>query len=124
MKAVCRLISVLSILLMSVVCRAEIAGSNTDYCFSLAQNEIANFSCPKAERGTSGYEALRARLWGEVVRQVWRSSRKRHERSQLQMVEESEGVKKEGGWKRFIRDGEYDLSVSSDSLLMSMRVRF
>lgn len=124
MKLVRYFIPVLCVLLGSGVCRAQVAGNNHGFCFSGIQDVASSLSCAEAVQGTTAYEELRSRLWGEVVRQVWKSSRKRHERSQLQSVEGSEKGQNEDAWKRMLREADYDLNVSSHRLVMSMRVRF
>jgi hypothetical protein len=124
MKLVRYLIPVLCILLGSGVCRAQVAGDSKGFCFSGVQDAASNLSCAEAVQGASAYEELRSRLWGEVVRQVWKNSRKRHQRSQLDSAEESEENQKEDAWKRMLREADYDLSVSSHRLVMSMSVRF
>jgi len=124
MKLVRYLIPVLCVLLGSGVCRAQVAGNNNGFCFSGVQDVASNLSCAETEQGASAYEELRSRLWGEVVRQVWKSSRKRHERSQLQTAEETDKNQKEDAWKRMLREADYGLRVSSRRLVMSMSVRF
>jgi len=124
MKLVCYFIPVLCVLLGSGVCRAQVAGNNNGFCFSGVQDVASNLSCAEVVQGGSAYEELRSRLWGEVVRQVWRNSRKRHERSQLQSVENSEKGQKDDAWRRMLREADYDLNVSSRRLVMSMKVRF
>ena len=124
MKLVRYLIPVLCVLLGSGVCRAQVVENNNGFCFSGVQNIASNLSCAEAVQGSSAYEELRSRLWGEVVRHVWKNSRKRHERNQLQSVEDSEKGQKEDAWKRMLRESDYDLSVSSRRLVMSMKMRF
>ena len=124
MKSVCALISVLCILLNSGVCRAQVNGNNRSFCLAAAPGAFINRDCSGSAEGSSAYEELKSRFWGGLVQQVWKNSRKRHEKSSLQDNEESRGSQKEDAWKKMVRDADYDLRVSSNHFVMSMKVRF
>ena len=124
MKSVCYLISVLCILLNSGVCRAQVNGSNSSFCLAAAPVAFINLDCSGLVEGSSVYEELKSRFLGGLVQQVWKNSRKRHEKSSLQENEESTDNQKEDAWKKMVRDADYDLRVSSNHFVMSMKVRF
>lgn len=118
------LIPVLCLLLGSGVCRAQVSGNNSGFCLSGVKTMISNLACAEVVHDTSAYEALRSRLWGELVRQVWRNSRKRHEKSSSYDAKESKGVQGEDTWKRMLREADYDLSISTHRFVMSVRMQF
>ena len=124
MRVVRNLIPVLFFLLGCAIGRAQVAESNTNFCFSPVQSVTSNLTCADQAEGSSSYEELRGLLWGEVVQQVWKYSKRRHKRNQLQSEEESDSSKKEDRWKQLLRDASYDLSISSHRFVMSMKMHF
>ncbi|MBV1871164.1 MAG: hypothetical protein KUG83_01330 [Gammaproteobacteria bacterium] len=124
MKTICYFVSMLCILLGSGVCRAQVVGSSNSFCLVAAQGAFSNVECNNLVNGDSAYEEFRSRLWGELIQHVWKSSRKRHSRARLEADESEEETQKADAWEKMLRSADYDLRVSSNRFIMSIKVHF
>lgn len=125
MKTICYLVSMLCILLGSGICRAQAVGNNSNgFCLVAAQGAFSDVECNNLANEGSAYEEFRGRLWGELIQRVWKSSRKRHSRSRLQAEESEDETQKSDAWEKMLRNADYDLRVSSNRFIMSMKVHF